>query len=74
MNDDDPSAPGGDPAIRGRIAALRQEHQDLDASIAALERLPQQDQLMIVRLKRKKLALRDQIQALEDQILPDIIA
>ena len=32
------------------------------------------DQLMVARLKRKKLALRDQITALEDQILPDIIA
>jgi hypothetical protein len=32
------------------------------------------DQLMIARLKRKKLALRDQISVLEDQILPDIIA
>jgi hypothetical protein len=32
------------------------------------------DQLLIVRLKRKKLALRDQIVVLEDQITPDFIA
>ena len=74
MNDDDPSADAGAPASRGRLAALRQEHQDLDASISALENLLLPDQLMIARLKRKKLALRDQIQAIEDEMLPDIIA
>lgn len=60
--------------IRGRVLELRQEHYDLDASIRALESMPIPDQLMVARLKRKKLALRDQITALEDQILPDIIA
>ena len=29
---------------------------------------------MIKRLKKRKLALKDQITALEDQLLPDIIA
>lgn len=74
MNDDEPTARAGDPHIRSRAAALRQEHQDLDASITALEAMPLPDQLLIARLKRKKLAIRDQIGLLEDQILPDIIA
>lgn len=74
MNDDEPSADAEDPAIRARVMELRQEHYDLDASIRALEGLPVPDQLMVARLKRKKLALRDQISMLEDQILPDIIA
>jgi hypothetical protein len=74
MNDDEPSAALSDEPLKGRIAAIRQEHADLDASIQALQALPLPDQLMIARLKRKKLALRDQITALEDQILPDIIA
>lgn len=74
MNDDEPSAPAADPVIRSRMLELRQEHYDLDASILALEGLPLPDQLMVARLKRKKLALRDQISRLEDQILPDIIA
>ena len=74
MNDDEPSAGAADESIRGRVMALRQEHHDLDASIHALESLPLPDQLMIARLKRKKLALRDQISLLEDEILPDIIA
>ncbi len=45
-----------------------------DASIAALENQPVVDQLLIARLKRKKLVLRDKIVLLEDQITPDIIA
>lgn len=32
------------------------------------------DQLQIARLKKKKLGLRDEIQRLEDQLTPDIIA
>jgi hypothetical protein len=74
MNDDELSSAVADESIKGRVMALRQEHHDLDASIGALESLPLPDQLMIARLKRKKLALRDQITQLEDQILPDIIA
>jgi hypothetical protein len=74
MNDDDVPHAAGDEGIRARVADLRQEHHDLDASIRALEGLSMPDQLMIARLKRKKLALRDQISVLEDQILPDIIA
>ncbi|MEI6281104.1 MAG: DUF465 domain-containing protein [Alphaproteobacteria bacterium] len=72
MNDDDSKAAPA--AVAASIAALRQEHADLEASIAALENQPVPDQLLIVRLKRKKLALRDQIVVLEDQITPDIIA
>jgi len=74
MNDDEPPVHTVDPVIRSRVLELRQEHYDLDASIRALEGLPRPDQLMVARLKRKKLALRDEITALEDQILPDIIA
>ena len=74
MNDDQPPASAGDPVIRSRVLELRQEHYDLDVSIQALECLPLPDQLLVARLKRKKLALRDQISQLEDQILPDIIA
>ena len=60
--------------IRTQIAALREEHQDLDDAVRALESLPMPDQLQIARLKKKKLILRDEIKLLEDQITPDIIA
>ena len=71
MND---HGPDEEKSIAARVAILRQEHQDLDASISALEHTAQPDQLLLQRLKRKKLALRDQIAILEDQLTPDIIA
>ena len=60
--------------IRELLAKLRTEHRELDATIAALEAEPRADQLQISRLKRTKLKLKDRITALEDQLLPDIIA
>jgi hypothetical protein len=53
---------------------LRQDHQDLDAAIQALAVAPLPDMLLIARLKRKKLQIRDQIVQLEDRLTPDIIA
>ena len=61
-------------AIRAKIATLRIEHQDLDDAVAALSAANVPDMIQIARLKRKKLALRDQIVLLEDQLTPDIIA
>ena len=67
---------GEDPerAIEDKLSVLRQEHQDLDQAVYALEQAPLPDQLLIARLKKKKLILRDQISLLEDQLTPDIIA
>jgi hypothetical protein len=73
MNDDDPSE-DTDIAIERRLADLREEHKDLDDSIQALEERYQPDMLQIARLKRKKLALKDEIIRLEDLLTPDIIA
>lgn len=73
MNDDDPSD-DSDVALERRLAALREEHQDLSDSIEALEERPQPDMLQIARLKRRKLALKDEIVRLEDLLMPDIIA
>jgi hypothetical protein len=73
MNDDDPSAEQ-DAVLRIRVAKLRQEHQDLDAAVYALEQGQRPDQIQIARLKKKKLILRDEIKRLEDQLTPDIIA
>ncbi|MCX7899872.1 MAG: DUF465 domain-containing protein [Methylocystis sp.] len=72
MNDstDDPDRD----AIRAQIERLRIEHHDLEAAIDALLRVGAVDQLQIQRLKKRKLALRDRITLLEDQLTPDIIA
>ena len=60
--------------MRKRLAALRIEHRDLDAAINALSAVQPQDHLQIARLKKRKLALRDQIAIIEDYLTPDIIA
>lgn len=60
--------------IARRVAHLRMEHRDLDAAIAALIENGTSDQLQLARLKKRKLALRDEIVVLEGQMVPDIIA
>ncbi|MEH3036898.1 MAG: DUF465 domain-containing protein [Sphingomonas adhaesiva] len=57
-----------------RLNLLRIEHRDLDAAIVALAAGGGPDQLQMMRLKKRKLRLRDEIAALEDQLIPDIIA
>lgn len=74
MNDDEPFLSEEEQALHDRLKVLQQEHADLDASIEALGHMPIPDQLMIARLKRKKLTLRDEIVKIEARILPDIIA
>lgn len=60
--------------MRKRLAVLRVEHRDLDAAIAALTEKGGPDQLQVARLKKRKLALKDQIAIFEDYLTPDIIA
>ncbi len=65
MNDDDP---------RQVLALLKAEHRRLDEEIEALRERGGGDQLEIARLKKRKLFLKDEIQVLNDRIVPDIIA
>jgi hypothetical protein len=57
-----------------RLEVLKREHRDLDEAIFALEQSGRPDQLTLRRLKKQKLALKDQIVKFEDQLIPDIIA
>ena len=72
MNDD--PTPANDDTLRTLMFELRQQHEDLDAAVAALAAQPQPDQLRLARLKKQKLLLRDKIADLEDRMTPDIIA
>lgn len=63
-----------DSEILRRLEFLRTEHRDLDAAIAALLSTGSADQLQAARLKKRKLRLKDEIAALEDELIPDIIA
>lgn len=59
--------------IRLALARLRQEHEDYDAAINAMIATGC-EALRIQRMKKKKLAIKDKMSKLEDQIIPDIIA
>ena len=63
-----------DAILRVRLAAMKSEHRDLDDAIAALRDMPGADDLRLVRLKKRKLRLKDEIADIEDRLLPDIIA
>ncbi len=59
--------------LRLEFARLKQDHADFDVAIAAM--LAQGcDPLTVQRMKKKKLAIKDRIKAVEDRIIPDIIA
>lgn len=61
-------------ALKARLSELRHEHQELDSSIAALVEKSTVDALLLARMKKRKLVLKDQIQWIEDRLTPDIIA
>ncbi len=61
-------------ALRKKLSELRAEHRQLDDEIAGLSENRPFDQLEIQRLKKRKLALKDEILQVENRLLPDIIA
>ena len=61
-------------AARAKLAALVQEHRDLDAAIEALSQSGSPDQFAMARLKKRKLQLKDEITEINNSLLPDIIA
>lgn len=63
-----------DDVLRVELEVFRAEHRDLDEAIHALEESGRADQLRLRRLKKQKLALKDKITRIEDQLTPDIIA
>lgn len=60
--------------IQARLNALVEEHRDLDQMIARVNETAPFDQLQIQRMKKRKLAIRDQMARLNAMLLPDIIA
>ena len=57
-----------------QLHQLECEHRDLDDVIGRLGDDKPFDQLKLQRLKKRKLALKDEITKLRSRILPDIIA
>ncbi len=60
--------------VRFQLNELQVEHRDLDQVILHLIEAPPPDQLLVRRLKKRKLVLKDRILQLELMLVPDIPA
>ncbi|MGE5491810.1 MAG: YdcH family protein [Actinomycetota bacterium] len=60
--------------IRTTLQELQVEHRDLDQVIAHLIASPPPDELLVRRMKKRKLLLKDRILQLEQMLVPDIPA
>lgn len=59
---------------RDKLEELKAEHRKIDEEIDRLTSGGAVDLMLVTRLKKHKLALKDSIQKLESSLLPDIIA
>ncbi|MES2729741.1 MAG: DUF465 domain-containing protein [Pseudomonadota bacterium] len=60
--------------LRERLAEVEQKHRDLDVILDKILHVQPIDFLQLTRLKKEKLSLKDQIQRIRSQLVPDIIA
>ena len=60
--------------IQDALYTLAIERRDLDLAIEAAESAKQGDQLLVKRLKVRKLRIKDQIERLKSQLIPDLNA
>lgn len=60
--------------LERQLAGLKGEHRYLDAEVARLQSEAVPDQLGIRRLKKRKLQLKDEIQWIENRLIPDLDA
>lgn len=61
-------------SLQIRLTELRNEHRDLDDAISRLQNSPQEDELLLRRLKKRKLALKDRIAVIQRMLDPDELA
>lgn len=57
-----------------RLEALANEHRNLDAIIRKMVEDPMSDQLQLVRLKKRKLLFKDEIERIRSKLIPDLNA
>ena len=60
--------------IKAKINELRKLHSELDIEISKIVKVIPLDQVMLQRIKKKKLKLKDEISKLSSNMLPNIIA
>jgi hypothetical protein len=57
-----------------RLMEMQGQHRALDVKIAELYSFPYQNQVLLQRLKKEKLMLKDAIERLKDEMIPDLNA
>lgn len=60
--------------LRFQLQELKVEHRELDGALQRLTESPQGDELMLRRLKKRKLQIKDRIAQIERMMEPDIPA
>lgn len=60
--------------LQEKLRQLSEEHRDLDTVIERLLNDQPVDMFQLQRLKKRKLSLKDMINRIESELLPDIIA
>lgn len=60
--------------LEQKLISLKEEHQDMDAAIDRLMSTQPIDFVAVQRMKKRKLSLKDMINKIESEMLPDIIA
>ena len=61
-------------ALHKEIAALEEEHRALDRHISELAHNLTADPMELRRMKKRKLAIRDAVERLRSQLIPDLNA
>ena len=61
-------------SIQRRILELQTEHRDLDEVVNTLSSRIDVDQLLLRRMKKRKLQLKDQIARWKSKLIPDLDA
>ncbi len=61
-------------ALKNNLWELRIEHSDLDKIIEELSSQVHIDQMLIRRMKKRKLQLKDLIDKIESELIPDLNA
>lgn len=60
--------------LQAMLTELKVEHHDLDETIFRLEENPPHDELLLRRMKKRKLQIKDRIAAVERMLGPDLLA
>jgi hypothetical protein len=57
-----------------RLLQMQTQHRALDVRIVEMYNYPYQNQILLQRLKKEKLRLKDVIERLKDEMIPDLNA